>query len=185
MKKAISPIIFLLLASFVSFGQILKPTTWSFDTKNGEVKVGETINLEFNATIDKGWYLYSSDFDPDLGPIVTEVKLEPNDSYELVGGITPIHPKKKYDDIWEGDITYFKEKGQFIQKVKILKPNAKITGEISFQTCTDVDGRCVNGKEKFVFNVKAAAASAVVPVPRRAGNCSNIDLGRRGKRSSR
>ncbi|AWW00114.1 protein-disulfide reductase DsbD family protein [Arcticibacterium luteifluviistationis] len=165
MKKAISPIIFLLLASFVSFGQILKPTTWSFDTKSGEVKVGETINLEFNATIDKGWYLYSSDFDPDLGPIVTEIKLEPNDSYELVGGLTPIHPKKKYDDIWEGDITYFKEKGQFIQKVKILKPNAKITGSISFQTCTDVDGRCVNGKEKFVFNVKAAAASAVVPVP--------------------
>lgn len=162
MKKTISPIIFLLLASFVSFGQILKPTTWSFDTKSGEVEVGETINLEFNATIDKNWYLYSSDFDPDLGPIITEISLEPNDSYELVGGLTPIHPKKKYDDIWEGDVTYFKEKGQFIQKVKILKPAAKIAGSISFQTCTEVDGRCVNGKEKFVFDVKAVAASAVL-----------------------
>ncbi|KPM47729.1 protein-disulfide reductase DsbD family protein [Jiulongibacter sediminis] len=160
MSKSYKLIILLLLISKVSLAQILQPTTWKFQPAKKEVKVGEIIELQFNATIQKDWYLYSSDFDPDLGPIVTEVSFIPNSSYKLVGGIVPVHPKKKYDDLWGGNITYFTGKGQFLQKVKILKPEAKVDGKISFQSCTDVDGRCVNGKEDFSFNVKGIASSA-------------------------
>jgi thiol:disulfide interchange protein len=163
MQKTFLGFTFLFLFAFMANGQLLKPTTWSFETKGKEVKVGETIELEFNATIDKDWYLYSSDFDPNLGPIVTEIKIAPNDSYKLVGGLTAIHPKKKYDDVWEGDVTYFKNQGRFIQKVQILKLNPQLAGDILFQTCTEVDGRCVNGKEKFSFQVKAIAAAVVAP----------------------
>lgn len=163
MSKSIKLITLFLLISKVAFTQILKPTTWKFQPSKSEVKVGNVVELQFNATIQKDWYLYSSDFDPNLGPIVTEIEFSPNDSYELVGGVTPIHPKKKYDDLWGGDITYFTGKGQFIQKVKVLKPEAKIDGEISFQSCTDVDGRCVNGTEGFSFKVKGIASSATEP----------------------
>jgi thiol:disulfide interchange protein len=163
MQKTFLGFTFLFLIAFMANGQLLKPTTWSFETKGKEVKVGETIELEFNATIDKDWYLYSSDFDPNLGPIVTEIKIAPNDSYKLVGGLTAIHPKKKYDDVWEGDVRYFKNQGRFIQKVQILKLNPQLAGDILFQTCTEVDGRCVNGKEKFSFQVKAIAATVVAP----------------------
>ena len=163
MQKSFLGFTFTFLFAFIANGQLLKPTTWTFDTKGKEVKVGETVELHFNATIDKDWYLYSSDFDPELGPIVTEVKLNPNDSYQLVGGLTPIHPKKKFDEIWDGDITYFKEHGEFIQKVKILKPNPVIAGQIVYQTCTEVDGRCVNGKDKFSFNIKAVASTTASP----------------------
>ncbi len=163
MQKSFLGFTFLFFFATLANGQLLKPTTWSFDTKGKEVKVGETIELEFNATIEKDWYLYSSDFDPNLGPIVTEIKIAPNDSYKLVGGLTPIHPKKKFDEMWDGDVTYFKNKGTFIQKVKILKPNPIIDGKISFQSCTDVDGRCVNATEKFSFQVKAIAATVIAP----------------------
>lgn len=163
MQKSFLGFTFLFFFATLANGQLLKPTTWSFDTKGKEVKVGETIELEFNATIEKDWYLYSSDFDPNLGPIVTEIKIAPNDSYKLVGGLTPIHPKKKFDEMWDGDVTYFKNKGTFIQKVKILKPNPIIDGKISFQSCTDVDGRCVNATEKFSFQVKAIAATVNAP----------------------
>lgn len=155
-------ILFLVTASMAQ-AQLLKPTKWQFQPGKKEVKIGETVDLQFNATIDKDWYLYSNDFDENLGPIITEAEFIPHKSYKLVGKLTAINPKKKYDDIWEGDVTFFKEHGQFIQKVVILEDNPQIKGKISYQTCTEVDGRCVNGKDDFSFNVKAVAGASVSP----------------------
>ena len=84
------------LVPIISIGQILTPAKWSNKLSNASPSVGETIDVVFTATIEKDWYLYSSDFDPDLGPMVTEFEFEPNDTYELVGGIVPQNPKKKY-----------------------------------------------------------------------------------------
>jgi len=133
-------------------GQILEPAKWSTATSVNEIEVGQELDLIFNAVIDQNWYLYSSDFDPDLGPIVTEFIFEPDDSYELVGGIRPINPKKKYDDLWEGEITYFKEKGQFRQTVKVLTSDFKVSGSYIYQVCSDIDGKCINFEEEFVFD---------------------------------
>ena len=161
MRNSLSIFIVFLLTFSIAEAQLLKPTTWKFEPAKKEVKVGETVDLEFKATIQKDWHLYSSDFDPNLGPIVLETEFVPNDSYELVGGLKPINPHKRYEDIWEGNTTYFENQGKLIQKVRILKPNPVIKGTISFQSCTDVDGRCVNGDEDFSFSVKATAAAVV------------------------
>ncbi len=148
--------IFLILIFIVSGaylkGQILEPAKWSHATSVNEIEVGQELDLIFNAVIDQNWYLYSSDFDPDLGPIVTEFTFNPDDSYELVGGIRPINPKKKYDDLWEGDITYFREKGQFRQTIKVLATDFKVTGSYVYQVCSDIDGKCINFEEDFVFD---------------------------------
>jgi thiol:disulfide interchange protein len=165
MQKTLIRFSIFFLLGLTANAQLLKPTTWSFDTKGKEVKVGETVDLVFNATIEKDWHLYSSDFDPNLGPIVLETKFDLNDTYELVGKLKPINPKEHFEEIWEGKTRYFEDKGQFIQKIKILKVNPKLTGYISYQSCTDVDGRCVNGKDKFTFKVKAIAAAAVTETP--------------------
>lgn len=82
--------------------QVLKPAAWSYDASKKQVAVGEEVELIFNVKIDKDWYLYSSDFDPDLGPMVTEFSFEKHPSYELVGKVKPVDPKKKYDELWEG-----------------------------------------------------------------------------------
>jgi thiol:disulfide interchange protein len=148
----------LLLLGFSTFAQIQKPAIWNFDYQPKNSKVGDIIELKFTAKIDDGWYLYSSDFDPELGPIVTSMSFVKSPNYSLVDGIKPIHPKKKFDEIWQGDITYFTKKAQFIQKVKVLKENFKIDGTIEGQTCTEKDGQCIPLKEKFLFEISAKPA---------------------------
>ncbi len=151
----------MVLMTLQVYAQILTPATWSTTTSAPEVKVGETLDLIFNASIDEDWYLYSSDFDPDLGPMVTEFIFEPDPSYELVGGIKPVNPKKKYDELWEGDITYFAGKGQFRQTVRVLSENFKVSGSYSYQVCSDIDGKCIPFEEDFTFdNVRVVTAAS-------------------------
>lgn len=147
-----SLLVLFLFSTFSSLAQILEPAKWTTEVSKSEVRVGDELELIFKATIDPDWYLYSSDFDPDLGPQVTEFFFTENETYQLVGGIRPINPSKKYDDIWEGDYTYFKKKGEFRQTVKILKTRPIIEGEYSYQVCTDIDGKCIPFSEDFSFD---------------------------------
>ncbi len=137
--------------------QILTPAKWSNRLSDASPESGDEIEILFNATIEKDWYLYSSDFDPDLGPMVTEFEFQPAPGYELVGGIIPKDPKKKYDSLWEGEYTYFKEHGTFIQRVKIIDPNFQIRGKYSYQVCSDIDGKCIPFEEEFSFTATVAA----------------------------
>ncbi len=143
--------------------QILKPAVWSTTTSKEEVKLGETLDLVFNVTIDDNWYLYSTDFDPDLGPMVTEFTFEPNDSYELLGIIKPINPKKNYDEIFEGEYTYFKGTAQFRQTVRVLDENFHVSGSYSYQVCSDIDGKCIPFEDDFTFDgVEVISAGTAV-----------------------
>ncbi|WP_425389758.1 thioredoxin family protein [Ekhidna sp.] len=160
MKKALVFVSFFLVLLSAS-SQVLKPIEWKVELSNENPEVGDEIEIRFNAKIEKDWYLYSSDFDPDLGPLVTEFTFEENDSYELIGEIVPIDPKKKYDSLWEGEYTYFKKKGLFIQKVKVLKENFKITGGYFYQVCSDIDGKCIPFEDEFSFGGNSKKADGL------------------------
>ncbi len=141
-------------------GQILHPADWEHKFSKDEVAVGDQVDLIFEITIDPKWYLYSSDFDPELGPKVTEFQFLPDDSYQLVDGIRPIGAKESYDEIFEGNYTYFKERGEFRQTVKILKVNPVISGSYDYQVCSDIDGKCIPFDEDFTFKtLKVIAAN--------------------------
>ncbi len=143
--------------------QIVTPAKWSYDVSKKEVKAGEQTDLIFTATIKDNWYLYSSDFDPDLGPQVTAFTLKPNATYQLVGKVKPIKPKKKFDDLWGGEYTYFVGKAEFRQTIKVLKANPKIEGSVEFQVCSEVDGKCIPGNEEFAFTQIRLIAATHVP----------------------
>lgn len=151
MKKSL---LFLLLIffSFEGFAQFRKTTKWTFDATKKEVNVGDEIELIFKATIIDDWYLYSSDIGEDIGPMPTEIIFEGNDSFEVIGDLIPIKAKKKFDEIWDADVTYFEGKGEFRQRIKILKKDLSILGELSFQTCTDVNGQCIPGFQDVDFD---------------------------------
>ncbi|MFD1819886.1 Disulphide bond corrector protein DsbC [Pseudarcicella hirudinis] len=160
MKKIIFSFftILTLLVSVAVNAQKLTPAKWSWALSKPNPAVGETVDIVFTVKIDKDWYLYSSDFDPDLGPIVTTIKFKANDSYATVGGLKAINPHKKFDkEIWNGEYTYFKEKGEFRQSVKILKTDIVIEGVYDSQTCTDKTGQCVPIKGPFKLEAKAGA----------------------------
>jgi thiol:disulfide interchange protein DsbD len=168
--KQLSATWLLFMVVFLAQAQVLKPATWSYDVSKKQVAVGEEVELIFNVRIDKDWYLYSSDFDPDLGPMVTEFTFQKHPSYELVGKIRPVNPKKKYDDIWEGEYTYFVGTAQFRQKIRVLQPELTVKGGYEYQVCTDIDGRCIPFDDEFTFtnnqiNVTGAAAPASKPAP--------------------
>ncbi len=162
--KHYTSFLILLFCSIFSFAQPLKPISWEYGVSKSEVEKGGELELIFTASIDNNWYLYSSDFDPELGPMVTEFEFEDNDSYQLVGNIKPINPKEKYDEIWEGNYTYFKGKGEFRQKVKILESDPVISGLFSYQVCSDVDGKCIPFEEEFTFDqIQVLASNEATP----------------------
>ncbi|MDN5203999.1 cytochrome c biogenesis protein CcdA [Fulvivirgaceae bacterium BMA10] len=147
-------LILIFFGAFISIAgsaQVLEPAKWSYDVSHTNVKIGDEIELIFKATIQEDWYLYSSDFDPDCGPTVTTFTFKENDTYELIGEIKPINAKKKYDEIFECDYTYFRNQGEFRQKIKVLKAGLQIAGGYEYQVCTDVDGKCIPFEDEFVF----------------------------------
>jgi len=156
-------LLLLLTAPLATGAQILKPARWSYDTSVKEAKIGEEVELIFSVTIHPDWYLYSSDFDPDLGPTVTTFTFQSNASYALVGKIKPINPKKKYDNTFGGEYTYFTKTAQFRQRIKILSPDFKVTGGYEYQVCSDVDGKCIPFEDSFTFNQIQVSGTALPP----------------------
>ncbi|MDB5273307.1 MAG: thiol:disulfide interchange protein DsbD [Chitinophagaceae bacterium] len=184
MTKRISLFVLFLCTLFSCVGEAqdkpLKPATWTYSLSKKEVALGQTIDLVFEATIDDKWYMYSSDFDPNLGPNLAVFEFEPNSAYKLVGKIKAVGSKKKYDDIWGGTYTYFKHKALFKQTVKIIGENAVIKGTHTYQVCTEIDGKCIVGDGEFEFKdfviTKGNSSSSVNTVPEniKASNYTDI-----------
>jgi len=151
MKKRLF-LLTMILVSLSSYGQMRKTTSWTFDVSKTEVNTGDEIDLIFKVKVIDDWYIYSSDLEEGIGPNNTEVNFEENATFEVIGGLIPINPKKKYDDIWEAEVTYFVGKGEFRQKIRVLKKDIFISGTLDFQTCTDVDGQCIPYEEDFVID---------------------------------
>jgi len=150
-------LLFILFPSVLSQAQILTPAKWTYSTSTQNTKVGDEVELIFTATIEKDWYLYSSEF-PCEDPIKTNFILTPHSSFQLVGGIQPINPIDKYDEIFECDVKIFKKHAEFRQKIKVLSSPLKISGESEYQICTEVTGQCVPGGEDFSFsNIKVSS----------------------------
>jgi thiol:disulfide interchange protein len=149
--KKISIVILVLISISTGFTQILRPAKWTTEISQQSLKEGDEAELIFKATIDKNWYLYSSEFDCENGPLKTTFTFTPDASYSLVGKITPVNPVVKHDDIFECDVKIFKKTGEFRQKIKILKSNPKITGHYEYQVCTDIDGKCIPFDDDFSF----------------------------------
>ncbi|WP_439473674.1 cytochrome c biogenesis protein CcdA [Algoriphagus formosus] len=136
----------LFLVSFLAKAQIISPPEWSVSVFPAEVQAGEEAVVRFEAKIPIGWYIYGTGFDPDLGPLVTTLILEDSDSFDRIGSLQEVDAKEKYDEIWEGDITYFMGSGLFEQKI-LAKKSGTIQGVLEYQMCSDLTGQCINYEE--------------------------------------
>lgn len=131
--------------------QILDPSHWSFKVSNKNVKAGDEIELTFSAEVDEGWYVYSNDFDPDCGPLLTEVKFDDIKNFTLEGKLVPVNSTAKHDEAFDCDVKIFKHHAEFRQKIKVLGP-VKISGAIQGQVCTTLDGKCISFDKSFSFD---------------------------------
>ena len=153
---------------FAAHGQVLKPAKWTTDVSSREVKAGDEITLIFRAVIDANWYLYSSEFSCEDGPIKMSFTFAPDKSYNLVGGITPVGAVDKHDKIFECDVKIFKGTAEFRQKVRVLQAPLRIAGTYEYQVCTELTGQCVPGDGEFLFdkiNVTGTAKPQPINTP--------------------
>src|SRR5260221_9270425 len=153
----------LLLAGFSSMeAQILNPAKWTTVTSVSEAKTGDEVTLIFRATIDNNWYLYSSEFPCEDGPIKMTFSFAPDKSYEKVGGIIAVNPIDKHDKIFECDVKIFIGTAEFRQKIKVLSAPLKIAGNYEYQVCTEITGQCVPGDGDFLFDkIKVTGESKI------------------------
>lgn len=163
MRKPIFFIVTLALLVQQLHGQILKPAKIAAEPIAGPVKTGDVIELIFNATIDKNWYMYTTGFDPECGPLPTVITLE-QAGFELVGDLTAKKDKTKYDDIFGCDVRYFEEKGQFVQKIRVTKTGTlEIKGTYEGQACSNVTQQCVSVDGDIFFPAVEVAGKTVTP----------------------
>jgi len=149
---------FLILNNFSVFAQIISPPRWDIRLSKTDLVVGEEVELVMQTEIPPNWYIYSNDFDPDLGPILTELVLEDSLGLERTGDLRAIEPKRKYEDVWDGEVTYFDDRGEFRQSIQLTGEEILLRGTVIYQMCSEVTGLCVNFEEDFVIEAKAEGA---------------------------
>ena len=133
-----------LLISLFSQAQLVKPPKWTFTLEPRDLQVGESASLILEAEIPVGWYVYSNDFEKDLGPLLTEFIPAESGDFAIATKLKAINPRKKFDEIWEGDVTYFMGKGRFEQPIIIKSTSGVVKGLLEYQMCSDLTGQCIN-----------------------------------------
>ena len=129
--------------------QTSQVASWEVSSEKVTEK-GATHILSFRITLAPGWYTYSVDQDPGLGPVPASVVFEKSNAFTLVGAPKSRKVKEKYDDVWEGTIRIIEESGGgFTQTIQVLKPNPVIRGKIVYTVCSEKTGQCLFPEEAF------------------------------------
>lgn len=152
---SIVSIIALMLSASSALGQILNPVKWSYDQKQISEEI---VELQFKATIDPGWHLYSQDI-PEGGPIPTSFKFEESNNFELIGKTTEPEPIEEFDKNFDMVLKFFGKSATFKQRIKVTtSEDFELNGELEFMCCDDT--RCLPPDfETFSFNIKGAAGA--------------------------
>ena len=108
---------------------------------------GSEGTIEFDALIENGYHLYSTDI-PAGGPTATTVKFHVVEGAEIVGPLVAGEGAvEKYDDLFEMVVSYFDNEALFTQKVKLLGGAYRIEGTVNYQSCGS--GACYMGRYDF------------------------------------
>ena len=156
MKKIF--ILFFTLLSVMTSAQIFNPVTWDFSQK--QVSDNE-IELQFKATIDEGWHLYSQ-FIEDDGPVPTEFTFTTDAGYSLVGTPKEGIPIEEFDPNFDMILKYFGHEAIFTQIVQISSAeDFSLDGNVYFMVCDEA--QCLPPEEvEFSFEIKGVDGGSIV-----------------------
>ncbi|MDX2191542.1 MAG: thioredoxin family protein [Bacteroidota bacterium] len=161
-----------LFISIISYAQVEKPATWTYEASTKKASVGDVIELNFEASIQQGWYMYSvGKF--DSAPATT-ITFNPHTSYQLVGEVKAVGDKFKKDE-YIGDYRYFTSKAKFVQKIKILSKDLNISGTYEFSTCSLESGICLPPKDE-EFRFEGFEISESVSKTKKALKVSDVNI---------
>lgn len=152
-------VVFLLIAALwltiPALAQIEDPVSWAFSSEPGAKS--DEVKVIFKATIDGHWHLYSQ-FIEEGGPIPTSFTFEGSDDFELVGEVKEESKIiEGFDPTFEMNIGWFEHEAVFSQIVKLKKPNATVSGYLTYMVCNDK--QCLPPTdEEFAIEVKGSIA---------------------------
>lgn len=122
------------LLALPALAQIQEPINFKTEWKQNSDSEAEII---FNATIDKGWHVYSTELE-EGGPISASFNIDQIQGAETIGKLTPVGNEiNEMDPIFGMKVRYFKDKATFIQKIKITDKNYSIKGYLEYGACND------------------------------------------------
>ncbi len=130
-----------LLISFVGLfvtlcvqAQIQEPV--KFTTELKQLSDSE-VEIVFNAAIDPGWHVYSTELG-DGGPISATFNVESMEGIEPEGKLTPAGQEiAAFDKVFEMNVRYFERTARFVQRLKITAKEYHITGYLEYGACND------------------------------------------------
>ncbi|MCL2097627.1 MAG: thioredoxin family protein [Bacteroidales bacterium] len=156
MKKFYCLILFALFG--ISLAAQQSNVSWSIKQQQG---VAGEVELTFTATIQSGWYMYSTN--PGGGAIPLSVEFNKSDDYTLVGAFTELTPTEtKFDVGVNANVNIFHNTASFVQKIRpTADKTCTVSGTIEFQTCSG--SSCMLGDEDFSITV-VGATNAVIPI---------------------
>ena len=126
-----------------------QPVHWRVSVVPADAKVGDEVEIVFDADITSGWILYSSDFKLEIGPIPAKFTFDANSGVTPVGDVRPVEPKWKTDKTLGGKYSYFAQHAQFRQKARLDAAPGSASGRITGQTCFEENGLCQLFRETF------------------------------------
>jgi thiol:disulfide interchange protein DsbD len=120
--------------SALSFGQMVNPVHFTSQLRQLE---GANAEIEFTATIDNGWHVYSTDLGND-GPISATFTAVKMDGAEPVGKLqTRGKETKQFDKMFDMELRFFEHKACFVQKIRFTKPTYTIDCYLEYGACND------------------------------------------------
>lgn len=151
--------------------QVFDPVDWTYSQKQIDDK---TVDVQFTATIDEGWHIYSSNSPVDASYFGTVVEFKKSDAYELVGKIKEPNPIDDYDEILKEKYSYHENKVTFTQRIKVLSTaDFKVEGELVYMAC-DESGCLPPEYIDVSWKVKGAPEAAEVLAAAEAATTKNI-----------
>jgi thiol:disulfide interchange protein len=148
--------VFLLLIAFLANAQTKQPVKW---TAKSEKKSATEYVLTFNATIEAEWHMYSQ-FSDENGAIPMLVTFNnAKNNYELIGKTKESKTEQAFNDVFGVTETFWKEKAQLTQTVK-LKDNSNKIVQVTFeyQVCKEV---CIQDTKLFQFDLEKGTVKEV------------------------
>ncbi len=114
-----------------SFAQILNPVSFTYKT----IKKGSNqYEVHILTSVDPKWHIYSVS-NPEGGALPTTMSFT---NASKIGKVKEIGNRKTiFEKEFKVDQKFFENKVEFIQLVKLLPGNKKITGNIEYMACND------------------------------------------------
>ena len=166
MKKFIN--FLMLIIAFSGFSQTEENP---IEIKTSVKKISETeYDIIFNATLYKGWYLYSQ-YNPDEASLPLEITIpEGENGYKLVGKADEKDTFKKYSDVWEKEEIVFKDKAIITQRIELINKDIT-TVKLNFfgQVC---ETACINIDELFNISLSGTIINKDISIDEKSKELS-------------